>query len=200
MRKCFFAAVICTLFAVMFLFYFFGKAASALSFPAKLTLASVSIFAVDLAVFILFDRTKEPGKVPADRQGGASAPPPVSEGAGKRGYELFQRMVRYMEEKRPYLDESLNLDDFSRAMYTNKVYVSKNINYYSGKNFRQFINWYRIRYAKELMMQDPHLKMEEVSTMSGFHSTVSFNMAFRLFEEKTPTGWLEEYIDSKKKL
>ena len=46
------------------------------------------------------------------------------------------------------------------------------------------------------MKADPHLRMEEVSMMSGFHSTVSFNMAFRLFEGKTPTQWLEEYMDS----
>ena len=34
---------------------------------------------------------------------------------------------------------------------------------------------------------------------SGFHSSVSFNMAFRLFEGKTPTQWIEEYVDSLRK-
>jgi YesN/AraC family two-component response regulator len=104
-----------------------------------------------------------------------------------------------MEDKRPYLDEKLNLDSFSKAVFSNKVYVSKNINHYSGKNFRQFINWYRIQYALDLMKKDPHLRMEEVAMMSGFHTTVSFNMAFRLFVAKTPTEWHEEYVDSLRK-
>jgi len=118
---------------------------------------------------------------------------------GKRGFELYQRASRYMEEQRPFLDDQLDLDQFSRAIFSNKVYVSKAINYYSGKNFRQFLNWYRIQHALELMKKDPHLRMEEVSTLSGFHSTVSFNMAFRLFQGKTPTAWHEEYVDSLRK-
>ena len=104
-----------------------------------------------------------------------------------------------MEEKKPYLEESIGLEDLSRAVFSNKAYVSKNINYYAGRNFRQFVNWYRIQHAIGLLKEDPHLKMEDVSTLSGFHTTVSFNMAFRLFEGKTPTQWLEEYVDSLRK-
>ena len=119
--------------------------------------------------------------------------------AGKRGYEVYERVVRYMEEQKPYLEESLSLEQLSRAVFSNKAYVSKNINYYSGRNFRQFLNGYRIQHAIGLLKEDPHLKMEDVSSMSGFHSTVSFNMAFRLFVGKTPTQWLEEYVDSLRK-
>ena len=125
--------------------------------------------------------------------------PPPPESAGKRGYEVYQRAVRYMEEARPYLDDSLNLEQFSKAIFSNKVYVSKNINYYAGRNFRQFVNWYRIRHAIGLMKEDPRIRMEDVSMRSGFHSSVSFNMAFRLFEGKTPTQWIEEYVDSLRK-
>lgn len=132
---------------------------------------------------------------PREADPGEETSPPPSQ-PGKRGFELFQRASRYMEEQHPFLDDKMDLDRFSRAIYSNKVYVSKAINYYSGKNFRQFLNWHRIQYALDLMRQDPHLKMEEVSILSGFHSTVSFNMAFRLFQGKTPTAWHEEYIDS----
>ena len=138
------------------------------------------------------DAAKEPATDP--EQG-----PPPPESAGKRGYEVYQRAVRYMEETRPYLDDSLNLEQFSKAIFANQVYVSKNINYYAGRNFRQFVNWYRIRHAIGLMKEDPRMRMEDVSMRSGFHSSVSFNMAFRLFEGKTPTQWIEEYVDSLRK-
>ncbi len=113
-----------------------------------------------------------------------------------KGYDIYLRAVKCMEERRPYLDDKLDLDHFSREIYSNKVYVSRNINHYSGMNFCQFVNYYRVNYAASLMEKDPYLKMEEVAQMSGFHSTVSFNMAFRLFKEKTPTEWLREYLDS----
>ena len=56
----------------------------------------------------------------------------------------------------------------------------------SGKNFRQFINSYRIRYSVELMKKNPRLRMDEVATMSGFHSTVTFTMAFKANMGETP--------------
>ena len=157
----------------------------------------VSVLSVTLVFDAVF-REKNPVYPAPPLPEPKSAPVPPEAG-GKRGYEVFQRAVRYMEEKRPYLDEKLSLEQFSKAIFSNKGYVSKNINYYSGKNFRQFVNWYRILHAVELMKADPHLRMEEVSMLSGFNSTVSFNMAFRLFEGKTPTQWQEAYVESLRK-
>lgn len=174
-------------------------------------LVLLSVLSVFGAVFLRREKAADPGtpcppgRSPDPDPETETGPPvsgihaPSAGAAGKRGYEVFLRAVRYMEEKRPYLDEKLSLERFAKAIFSNKVYVSKNINYYSGKNFRQFVNWYRIRHAVELMKADPHLRMEEVSMLSGFHSTVSFNMAFRLFEGKTPTQWQEEYTDSLRK-
>ena len=46
-----------------------------------------------------------------DRESSAAAPG----AAGKRGYEVYLRVVRYMEEKKPYLEESIGLEELSRA-------------------------------------------------------------------------------------
>ena len=56
-----------------------------------------------------------PSSAPASPSVPAQTPAPVS--TGKKGYELFQRVVRYMEEKRPYLDEGLDLETFSKALF-----------------------------------------------------------------------------------
>ena len=47
---------------------------------------------------------------------------------------LYDRCCRYMAERKPFLVESFTLADLSRALYTNRVYLSKTINYFSGKN------------------------------------------------------------------
>lgn len=79
-------------------------------------------------------------------------------------------------------------------MLTNKLYLSRTINILSGRNFRQFVNYYRIQRAMELFKEDPRLKVCEVSEMSGFHTSVSFNMSFKVNTGKTPTEWLNSYM------
>ena len=193
------ASFFCALLSVMIGFFFLDHSIFSLPLWLRLVCAFALSFAATFAVLYLLI-AKDTGGVVESR--GPDAEPEsssVPDGVGKRGYEVYLRVQRYMEEKRPYLDEKLNLESFSKGIFSNTVYVSRTINYYSGRNFRQFVNWYRIQYALDLMRKDPHLKMEEVSSMSGFHSTVSFNMAFRLFEGKTPTEWHEEYVDSLRK-
>lgn len=112
---------------------------------------------------------------------------------------LYKRVIMYMEEKRPYLDQTFDMDSLADMMLTNKLYLSKTINILSGRNFRQFINYYRIRRAIELLKADPKLKICEVAEMSGFHSAVSFNMAFKVNTGKTPSEWLQEYIIDREK-
>lgn len=107
---------------------------------------------------------------------------------------LYKRVVMYMEEKRPYLTQGFDMAKLADKLFTNKLYLSKTINILSGRNFRQFVNYYRVRRAIELLKQDPKLKIGEVSEMCGFHSAVTFNMSFKVNTGKTPTEWLHEYV------
>ncbi len=106
---------------------------------------------------------------------------------------LYKMATEYMENKRPYLDDKFSLESFSRMLFTNKVYLSRTVNVLSGRNFRQFVNHYRVRYSTDLFKQDPRLKVEELAMMSGFHTVVSYNMAFRLFMDETPSEWMRRY-------
>ena len=108
---------------------------------------------------------------------------------------LYKKVLNYMEERKPYLDNQLDLDYFARKLFTNKVYLSRTINVFSGRNFRQFINYHRVEYSLALMRKDPYLRIEEVASMCGFNSTVSYNMAFRMFKGMTPREWLDKYRD-----
>lgn len=113
-----------------------------------------------------------------------------------RSAGLFNDVVRIMETKKPWLQDDFGVEDLARMTHTNRMYLSKSINFHSGRNFNQLVNFYRIRYALELMKKDPNLKMNEISQMCGFHTVVSFNMAFKLNQRMTPT----EYLQSLKKL
>jgi len=113
--------------------------------------------------------------------------------SGDRCEEIFARIQSYMEKEQPFLNEYFSLNELSRAMYSNKAYLSKAINTMSGVNFCQFVNKYRVDYAVDLIQKDKRLKVSELSMLSGFHSTVSFNMAFRLFMNETPSDYIRDY-------
>ena len=102
---------------------------------------------------------------------------------------IYDRILEYFERSRPYLNPDLSINDVVGVLFTNKVYVSKAIYACTNRNFCQFVNYYRIRYAMELFRNNPSLKVVEVSTRSGFNSAVSFNMAFRLFMGEKPSEW-----------
>ena len=110
---------------------------------------------------------------------------------------LYERAVALMEKKHPFLDAGFGLDDLAGALFTNRAYLSKTINILSGRNFRQFVNYYRIQYCMDLLRQDPNLKLINVALMSGFRTTASFNMAFKLNLGETPTQFQERVRTSK---
>ena len=105
--------------------------------------------------------------------------------------KLYDRVVDVMEKKHPFLDEEFTLDDLARTVFSNRAYLSKTINILSGRNFSQFVNGYRVRYSMDLLRRDPSLRLIDVAMMSGFHTTVTFNMAFKLNMGETPSQFQE---------
>jgi Response regulator containing CheY-like receiver domain and AraC-type DNA-binding domain len=107
---------------------------------------------------------------------------------------LYERIRKYMEEKEPFLDSSFSMGVMSRDLYSNKLYLSRTINTLSGRNFRQFVNYYRIEHAKALFHSDPGMRVADVAEKSGFHTVVSFNIAFKTNTGQTPSAWLQDQV------
>ena len=102
---------------------------------------------------------------------------------------LYDRCCRYMADRKPFLVESFSLGDLASVLFTNKVYLSKTINYYSGKNFRSYINYYRVMYAMELFRKNKSLTVSELGALAGFHSGTTFNQAFKAVMQESPSTW-----------
>jgi len=78
---------------------------------------------------------------------------------------------------------------------TNTRYVTDCIKRCQNLTFTQYINEYRINYAKQLLLQYPDMQIFEVYFKAGFSSERSF---FRIF--KTITGMTtREWLMSQKK-
>ena len=103
--------------------------------------------------------------------------------------ELFGRISHYFETSRPYLDGNLTINDVVKMVYSNKVYISKAICHFTGRNFRQYVNYHRVMYSLDLFRENLELKVADLSEQSGFNNMVSYTMAFRLFLNETPSEW-----------
>lgn len=102
---------------------------------------------------------------------------------------IYERILRYFNDEKPYLKGGLSIGDVVSEVYTNKYYVSKAISMYSGRNFCQFVNHFRIMYSIERFRENPELRVSDLWSLSGFNSIVSYNMAFRLFMNENPSEW-----------
>lgn len=103
--------------------------------------------------------------------------------------EVFDRIKRYFETEKPYLNSNLTINDVVLEVFSNKVYISRAITHFTGRNFCQYVNYHRVKHAMDLFRRNPALKISELWPLCGFNSIVSFNMAFRLFVNESPSEW-----------
>lgn len=107
-------------------------------------------------------------------------------------YKIIQRLILHFESHKPYLDSELKLADVSKQIYTNRTYLSRALNHRLSKNFNQFVNYYRVREACRLFIENPLIKINEMSSKSGFRNLSSFSTAFSLNLRYTPAEWCKE--------
>lgn len=138
---------------------------------------------------LLLSRRKE-AVIKESMSGAARMSLPESPEEEARMNSTYKRLLSYMESERPYLRDSYYITDLCMDLGVNKVYISNVIKVFSGRNFRQFINYYRIQYAVGLMKENPSQLIMELALTCGFHSVVSFNMAFKLFMKCTPSEYM----------
>lgn len=109
-----------------------------------------------------------------------------------RGDDLYERLIIYFNQKKPYLRQNLKIKEVALYLYSNKTYLSRIINDKHNLNFNQFVNYYRIEEVKRLFMEDSSLNIQELCTRSGFGSMATFSIAFRYYLGNTPADWCKE--------
>lgn len=113
--------------------------------------------------------------------------------------ELMERIVLLMSEEQLFLNPNLRVSDVAAKLNSNSNYVSTCINVQEGCSFNQYVNGFRINYAKQLLSQNPDMKLSNVSTASGFTTESSFFRNFKLLTGKTPNEWRLEIEQCKTK-
>ena len=113
--------------------------------------------------------------------------------------ELQVQLIALMENNKPYLNADLQLDDIAQMIDISRHHASQLINDYFHQNFYEFINRYRVKEAKKMLLDtDNDHGIEDVAFQCGFNNRVSFYRTFKKFEGVSPTEFRNELLVDKK--
>lgn len=101
----------------------------------------------------------------------------------------MDRIEAYFREEQPYLNPDLYKRDVAERLGVNVNYVTKAISTFHACNFSDYVNEFRVNYAKTLFLQPNDYRVNEVSSMCGFNNPTNFNRAFRHFTGFAPGEW-----------
>lgn len=99
------------------------------------------------------------------------------------------RLLGYMEDVKPYLDPDLSLSALSDQLAMTPREVSEIMNQSLGMHFFDFVNSYRVKAAKQLLMEDTGRSVIDTLHAVGFNSKSSFNTAFKKHTGLTPSAF-----------
>ncbi|GIJ93295.1 transcriptional regulator [Capnocytophaga stomatis] len=110
--------------------------------------------------------------------------------------QLHQEMLSLMEEKKPYLEPKLTLNQLAEQLAISSNNLSQVINQCEGKNFYDFVNSYRVDEFIKRATNDKNkgLNLLGIALDSGFNSKSSFNQVFKKHTGDTPSNYLKNNI------
>ena len=108
----------------------------------------------------------------------------------------FEKLIKLVENEKVFTNPNLTVNELSEYLNLHPKKVSLLINYYSGMNFHQLINKYRVAESKKLLL-DPsysNLTMQGIAKEAGFNSRSVFNLAFKAEVGKTPSDFKKQAV------
>ncbi|MDR2907929.1 MAG: helix-turn-helix domain-containing protein [Bacteroidales bacterium] len=110
--------------------------------------------------------------------------------------ELLARIYVLMEDTAVICAPDFSVEKMAEMLQSNRMYISQVINETLNKNFRSFINDYRIREAQRLFSESDASKftVEAVSLKTGYKSRTSFISAFKEITGVSPSFYLKSMV------
>jgi AraC-like DNA-binding protein len=110
--------------------------------------------------------------------------------------DILVKVKTYFEEEQPFLHSSLMIREVSSAINIPSKYISQVINESLNKNFYDFVNTYRLRYAMNELLEHKEKTILEVLYASGFNTKSAFNSAFKRLNGITPSEYRRRHNDT----
>ena len=96
-----------------------------------------------------------------------------------------------MQQEKFYLNSDLNLHELANNVSVNAYILSEAINKIENRNFYEYVNFYRVNFAKDLLVNQKYsrAKLHTICFESGFNNRTTFTNAFKKFTGLTPSQY-----------
>lgn len=94
-----------------------------------------------------------------------------------------KRMIEYIHDN---YNRDLSLSMIAEEFNFSPGYVSIAFKNHSGENFKDYLNFYRVQQAKEIMRQQKNIKIGDLALMVGCNNANTFIRMFRKYEGLAP--------------
>jgi ligand-binding sensor domain-containing protein/AraC-like DNA-binding protein len=114
---------------------------------------------------------------------------------GQQSRHHLDKLLKVMVEEEPYLDPAMSLRKLSESLGITKEDLSQVINEQLGKNFKNFLNEYRIEAAKAKLLdpKENQYVLLKIAFDVGFNSKSVFNASFKKFTGVTPSQFKKQH-------
>lgn len=118
---------------------------------------------------------------------------PRKDYAANAGDGLFDRIEAAMHDPGLVCDPECSINKLAAAVHSNHTYVSQAITKATGKNFRQYLNGYRVNEAMRIFASPDaeRYTLESVALRVGFKSRTTFYNAFQEMTGVTPGFYMK---------
>lgn len=114
---------------------------------------------------------------------------PSEEAEGAQNF-IIKNAMAYIED---HYAEKLTLTEVAQSVYVSQWHLSKLISKNTELSFSELLNGVRIRHAKELL-QDPALKIWEISEQVGFNDVTHFSRIFKKMENRSANEYRNQVL------
>lgn len=102
---------------------------------------------------------------------------------------IISSLIELFERDKIYRNTDVKIINIAIMLGTNKTYLSRALNTRVGKNFCQFVNFYRVREICQLYIEDTTRDIKDLSERCGFSSPSNFSIVFKYSTGFTPGDW-----------
>lgn len=110
----------------------------------------------------------------------------------------YDRLINFMESEKPYLESNVHLQALADMVDMKPHYLSMLINQKSGRNFFDFINFFRIKEFKAQAKEpsNRNYTLLSIAYSCGFNSKTAFNRAFKNQTGITPSEYHRQLTEN----
>jgi AraC-like DNA-binding protein len=108
---------------------------------------------------------------------------------------IREKVEQHLTDNKPFIARGYAIANLSAEIGVPLYQLSAFINQQYGQSFNEFINGYRIKYIKEVLLKEPgveHYTLEALGKKAGFNSRSTFIAAVKKQTGQTPSAFLQD--------